>query len=294
MDLENTCRAFVAVSERRSFTGAAAAIGVPQPVVSRRVAALEAHLGGSLFDRTTREVFLTELGRRLLPAAERVVEAADDLRAAATMREAPPLRLVIPEDLSPTVTATLIGDARQAGVVLRPLPAPPARRVELVRDSRADAALVVATAGAARWAAPLGWGGGGPRGGARVYLDELSPRRGDPGPPRRVWVTPEDDNALVGDALARHAVAAGCLPQQVRVSPLVPALAAVTTSEDLLLCTPVQARELGLSWTSPGGVDLARTHRLELRPGDPAGAASVMDALAEAVALALGATEVTA
>ncbi|MFD6134508.1 LysR family transcriptional regulator [Isoptericola sp. NPDC060257] len=291
MDLENTCRAFVAVSERRSFTGGAAAIGVPQPVVSRRVAALETHLGGRLFDRTTREVFLTGLGSRLLPAAQRVVEAADDLRAAAAMREAPPLRLAIPEDLSPTVTATLIADARQAGIVLRPLPAPPARRAEMVRDSRADAALVVATTGAARWTAPLGWGGGGPDGGARVYLDELSPRRGDPGPPRRVWVTPEDDNALVGDALARHAAAAGCLPRQVRVAPLVPALAAVTTSADLLLCTPVQARELGLSWTSPGGLDLARAHRLELRPGDPVTATASIDALAEAIALALGAAE---
>ncbi|MGF0115260.1 LysR family transcriptional regulator [Promicromonospora sp. Marseille-Q5078] len=292
MDIENGCRAFVAVSERRSFTGAASVIGVPQPVVSRRVAALEAHLGGSLFDRTTREVFPTALGRRLLPAAQRVVEAADDLRATAAAREDAPVRLAIPEDLSPTATATLIGDAQQAGILLRAVPAAPARRAELVRDSLADAALVVATTGAPRWTAPLGLGGCGPEGGPRTYLDELSPRRGDVAPARRVWVTPEDDNALVGDSLVRHAVAAGCLPAQVRVATLVPALAAVTTSADVLLCTPAQARELGLSWTPLGGIELARTYRVELRVGDPASAAAVVEALAAAVALALGAAEI--
>ncbi|MFE6968614.1 LysR family transcriptional regulator [Isoptericola sp. NPDC057653] len=294
MDIESGCRAFVAVSERRSFTGAAASIGVPQPVVSRRVAALESHLGGSLFDRTTREVFPTALGRRLLPAAQRVVEAADDLRAAAATREAAPVRLAVPEDMSPSAAATLIGDAQAEGIALRPVPAAPARRAELVRDAFVDAALVTATTGAARWSAPLGLGGCGPDGGARVYLDELSPGRGDAASPRRVWVTPEDDNALVGDALARHAVAAGCLPAQVRVAPLVPALAAVTTSADLLLCTPAQARELGLSWTPLGGVDLTRTYRAELRAGHSEAAGAVEGTLVAAVALALGAAEVAA
>ncbi|MFC8599750.1 LysR family transcriptional regulator [Isoptericola sp. NPDC057191] len=292
MDIESGCRAFVAVSERRSFTGAASAIGVPQPVVSRRVAALEAHLGGTLFDRTTREVFPTALGRRLLPAAQRVVDAVDDLRATAATQEAAPVRLAVPDDMSPTATATLIGDAQQEGILLRVVPAPPARRAELVRDSLADAALVAATTGAARWTAPLGLGGCGPDGGARTYLDELAPRRGEGGPARRVWVTPEDDNALVGDFLVRHAVAAGCLPGQVRVAPLVPGLAAVTTSADLLLCTPAQARELGLSWTALGGIDLARTYRLERRAGGLAAVDAVLDTLAAAVALALGAAEV--
>ena len=42
---------------------------MPQPVVSRRVAALERRLGGALLERSTRSVTLTELGQRVLPHA---------------------------------------------------------------------------------------------------------------------------------------------------------------------------------------------------------------------------------
>ncbi|MQS10540.1 helix-turn-helix domain-containing protein, partial [Streptomyces alkaliphilus] len=54
MDLVEACRAFVYVSERNSFTVGAAAAGVSQSVASRRVAALERHLGRSLFERGSR------------------------------------------------------------------------------------------------------------------------------------------------------------------------------------------------------------------------------------------------
>jgi len=294
VDIEGGCRAFVAVGERGSFTGAAAAIGVPQPVVSRRVAALEAHLGGSLFDRTTREVLLTPLGRRLLPAARRVLEATDDLRAAARVGEQAPFRLAVPEDLSPSAVATLVADAKEEGIRLRAVAAPPVRRAELVRDAVVDAAIVTAASGGSRWSAPLGLASGDPAAGAATFLDELAVRRGDEGPARRVWVTPEDDNAPVGDALVRSAVAAGCRPSQVRVAPLVPALADVMTSRDLLLCTEAQARDLGLSWSPLGGPALSRAYRAEARPGGAPAAAAVLAALAGAVAHALGAAEVVA
>lgn len=65
---------FVQVGERGSFTLGAAAAGVPQPVVSRRIAALERHLGGLLFDREGRRAALTPFGRDLLPSARRLVE----------------------------------------------------------------------------------------------------------------------------------------------------------------------------------------------------------------------------
>ncbi|AUH44395.1 hypothetical protein CXR04_33090 [Streptomyces sp. CMB-StM0423] len=44
MDLVGACRAFVSVGTRESFTVGAAAAGLSQPVVSRRIAALENHL----------------------------------------------------------------------------------------------------------------------------------------------------------------------------------------------------------------------------------------------------------
>ena len=48
MDLVGGCRAFVSVSELGSFTRGSAAAGIAQPVASRRISALERHLGERL------------------------------------------------------------------------------------------------------------------------------------------------------------------------------------------------------------------------------------------------------
>ena len=65
MDLPAACRVFVSVGERATFTLGAAAASVPQSVASRRIAALEKHLGVHLFDRTTRRAALTPFGQDL-------------------------------------------------------------------------------------------------------------------------------------------------------------------------------------------------------------------------------------
>lgn len=56
-------RAFVAVAELNSFRAAAESIHLSQPALSRRVEKLEAALGIRLFERTTRSVSLTAVGR---------------------------------------------------------------------------------------------------------------------------------------------------------------------------------------------------------------------------------------
>ncbi|MEU5902260.1 MULTISPECIES: LysR family transcriptional regulator [Streptomyces] len=76
-------RAFVAVAEELHFTRAAARLYVAQQALSRDVRRLERELGAELFSRTTRQVTLTADGERLLPYARRVLEAQDDLVAAA-------------------------------------------------------------------------------------------------------------------------------------------------------------------------------------------------------------------
>lgn len=71
--------AFIAVAERGSFRAAADAIHLSPPALSRRIERLEASLGVRLFNRTTREVELTGIGRTFL---ERARGAYDDLQAA--------------------------------------------------------------------------------------------------------------------------------------------------------------------------------------------------------------------
>ena len=57
--------AFVAVADAGGFTAAARAVRIPKSSLSRRVAALEARLGGALFRRSTRHFSLTDLGASL-------------------------------------------------------------------------------------------------------------------------------------------------------------------------------------------------------------------------------------
>lgn len=62
----NDMMAFLAVARERSFTRAAARIGVSQSALSHTIRQLEARLGVRLLTRTTRAVSPTEAGERLL------------------------------------------------------------------------------------------------------------------------------------------------------------------------------------------------------------------------------------
>ena len=66
-------RAFVTVSELRSFAAAAKKLHLSQPALSRRISGLENLLGVRLFDRTTRTVALTALGQRFLGQVRHVL-----------------------------------------------------------------------------------------------------------------------------------------------------------------------------------------------------------------------------
>ncbi len=65
----NDLVAFLAVARERSFTKAAAKLGVSQSALSHTVRDLEARLGVRLLTRTTRSVAPTEAGERLLQTA---------------------------------------------------------------------------------------------------------------------------------------------------------------------------------------------------------------------------------
>ena len=61
----NPLRAFAVASRHRTFTAAANHLGVSQVAISRQVAILEGYLGVKLFERSSRSVKLTEVGRAL-------------------------------------------------------------------------------------------------------------------------------------------------------------------------------------------------------------------------------------
>lgn len=81
MDLASL-EAFLAVAESGGFSTAGERLHLTQPAVSKRIAALEQHLGRRLFDRVGREVALTEAGRALLPRARGILGEMEDTRRA--------------------------------------------------------------------------------------------------------------------------------------------------------------------------------------------------------------------
>ncbi len=82
--------AFLVVARERSFTRAAAQLGVSQSALSQTVRALETRLGLRLLTRTTRSVSPTEAGERLLRAAgPRFDEIEAELASLSSLRDRP-------------------------------------------------------------------------------------------------------------------------------------------------------------------------------------------------------------
>src|SRR5437868_777185 len=82
--------AFIAVGQERSFTKAAAKLGVSQSALSHTIRELEARLGVRLLTRTTRSVSPTEAGERLLHnIAPRLEEIEVEIQAVTEFREKP-------------------------------------------------------------------------------------------------------------------------------------------------------------------------------------------------------------
>ncbi len=86
----NDLLAFVAVAKERSFTRAAARLGVSQSALSHTVRGLEERLGLRLLTRTTRSVAPTEAGDRLLRVVgPRLDEIATEMAALSEFRDKP-------------------------------------------------------------------------------------------------------------------------------------------------------------------------------------------------------------
>ena len=82
--------AFLAVARERSFTRAAASLGVSPSALSHTMRGLEERLGLQLLTRTTRNVAPTEAGERLLRTVAPHFDGIEEALAALTeLRERP-------------------------------------------------------------------------------------------------------------------------------------------------------------------------------------------------------------
>lgn len=121
---------FQIVAEERSFTRAAARIGVAQSTLSYAIKQLETKLNFQLLTRTTRNVGLTDAGQRLLETiAPRLADIENEIAALSEYREKP----------SGTIRLTLSDHALNAVVwpKLKPVLIDyPDIKVEMILDSR--------------------------------------------------------------------------------------------------------------------------------------------------------------
>ncbi|MEL6119895.1 MAG: LysR family transcriptional regulator [Pseudomonadota bacterium] len=77
--LLDNLRLFMIIAEKGSLVAAARETGMSTTTVSERLAALEAHYGVVLFNRTTRSISLTEEGRTLVDGARAIQSEVTDL-----------------------------------------------------------------------------------------------------------------------------------------------------------------------------------------------------------------------
>lgn len=80
----NQLKAFLETAETGSLSAAARKLGLTQPTLSRQVAAIEARLGVTLFERVGKSMALTGTGLALLDHARAMGAAAAELQVAAT------------------------------------------------------------------------------------------------------------------------------------------------------------------------------------------------------------------
>jgi DNA-binding transcriptional LysR family regulator len=78
MDRFESMSIVVAIAETGTLSAASRKLGRPIPTVSRKLAELEARLNAQLFQRSPRQMTLTDAGRSYIEACKRIIEQVDD------------------------------------------------------------------------------------------------------------------------------------------------------------------------------------------------------------------------
>lgn len=310
MDLLAHLETYVTVADEGSFSRAADRLRIAQPLLSRRIKTLEAHLGGRLFDRPKRQISTTDFGLLLLPYAEDVLNRAQQLRQIARSARASTVRAVgVPADCDPAALGRLVRAAADRGAALAVVELSPAARVAGLADGSLAYALTSAPPENAALRVRLGLAAA-PVEGERepsqrraVHLDELRPRRRRPATEARhtqppILTTVEDQVPYAVDRWGRAAARAGLPKESVRpVASTATALAETLAGQALLLCPERFARRNGAAWAPLADNSLHRgydvsTSRDRHASSDPPG--WLVALLGSAVGAAAGSPTVSA
>lgn len=163
MDL-NQSAVFVKVVQAGSFSAAARQLGLPVSTVSHRVAALEARLGVTLLQRTTRRLHLTDAGEQYFQHAATGLGHIQEAEIAVSEALGEPsglLRVTAPPDFGDQIMADIMAQMRRLHPKVRLEMVLTNAYVDLVAEgidvairtgALKDSSLVARNVGVARWA----------------------------------------------------------------------------------------------------------------------------------------------
>ncbi|MCE6969238.1 LysR family transcriptional regulator [Cereibacter sphaeroides] len=141
-------RAFWAVAQSQSLTGAAKLLGIAQPSLSQQIIGLEQALGFALFTRRSNRMILTEAGILMLRKAEPVLRGMQDLEDTLTAYatgQRHPLRLAGVESLLRTILPEALKHMDLDGTAeCDLLEGAPADVLEMLYSRQADIGLLAA------------------------------------------------------------------------------------------------------------------------------------------------------
>lgn len=137
-------RYFHALASTGHFGEASEKLGISQPALSVQIAEMEKSVGLPLFERTSKRVILTPLGRSFLPYINDILNRLSALGDIVAVHEAPlsyPLKLGIIPTVAPYILPTLLPKVRRSypALTLQIQEAKTERLIELLRSGDLDA-----------------------------------------------------------------------------------------------------------------------------------------------------------